>query len=769
MGKNHLGGANFWTGALATVAAISLWGGVPAIGAVPSTMMNQSGSDTLSSDFREVETLPNLPETTLNEKIREFSAASPLSAQDENGRTLTQKFTSGLATPDQTVKLTATAEIDSVVALVAAKWPASGPQPLAVLGRTLKGGAWTEWETVGEEFETSADGQTKATEAWIVVNAAKVEIALVMSDPTANIQPQLEVIDPGTRVDDNKFALPETGSTLAGPVPGQAGGKDGGTPNNDPSTDDSGQQVQPQPPANAWTNVPATDGPVELLTRDAWGADPSWRTWTPRAGKVQAAVVHHTASQNDYSAEAVPGILRAIYRYHALSLKWGDIGYNVLVDNYGRAWQGRDGDFWSYNTIGAHALGVNQSTFGISVLGNYTDFRPSDAAVATVAKVITYKLPVGMDPFNMSTPVTKSNGTVIHVPVVSGHRDVGATACPGQAFYDYLPTVRKLVADYIAVPWYTVKEPNYVTAEREQTAGGIPLQLAGANRIDTSIEIAKHAFPSGTNTVYLARSDNTADALAGGALTDGPIVLVNSGQDTVYKVKSYIASTGAKRLVALGGYGAVNESTLRAVAGSASTSRLAGGNRAETAAQIAVQVTQTNPGMSAVYLAEQSKGVDALAAGSLIDGPVLLVPSSGKLPAAVSSAIRKIAPSTVIALGGTGAVSDEILNQAAAGRSSSRIAGADRYGTARAISQYRYPEGAARVYLASGSNPVDAVAGGVLTDGPILLLPNSAGATLDGNAGGEINRLGAKFVTSLGGDAAVAMTQVHQAVVYSLM
>lgn len=765
-----------WRGAFlgaAAVFSLAIAGGGAAFAGVPGTMVDRPGSDTLSYSFKTVKTLPGLSTSELSAKVNEFNAAEARIAYRPDGSVATQTFAAGYANLADAAKLSATAELRSPVTLVAAKWPADGPQPVAVLGRTLKGGTWSKWENIGDEVEEAKDGIQAATDAWVVTNAAKAEIVLVMGESQPNIRPQLQIIDPGTRVTDNKFALPARGATRAKTapdpvVPGQAEGKDGEEPKpNLDGTDDSGTPVQTQPETSLWAQVPEIKGPVELLSREDWGANPDWMKWKVKPGNIQAAVIHHTAGQNDYPAEAVPGILRAIYRYHAVSLGWGDIGYNVLVDNFGRAWQGRAGDFWSYSSIGGHSLGVNQSTFGISVLGNYSDFRPSEAAVATVAKVIAFKLPKSLNPLELSTPVTKSNGKAISVPVVSGHRDVSKTACPGQAFYDYLPTVRKMVAEYMASPNPSMKVPDGAAAQHEQMRQGIPLQLAGSDRIGTAIAIATHAFPQGSDTVYVARADNTADALAGGALTDGPIVLVNDSSTTISQVANYIAQAGAKRVVALGGSGAVADSTLAAVAGSAETSRLAGADRVATSAEIAKTVVANHPEMNTVYLAEQGKGIDALAAGSLIDGPVVLVPTQGIIPAAVQTAIKSINPQRVVALGGVGAVSDGMLVQAGEGRAMDRIAGVDRYATSRAISRYRYPDGSKQIYLASGKNPVDAVAGGVLAKGPILLVPDATGAALDSEIGVEIKRLGAKYITALGGTGAVSLSLIHQALIYT--
>lgn len=740
--------------------------------AAPTSGGDTAPSETYSTNFSAVSSLPGLSRSELGDHVAQFQA----SLRGEvphlgRGGLVTQSRHVESNPSTGTKQQISRVDLKSAVSLVAVQWPADGPQPLALLGRYLQGGAWSTWQTIGDDFESSRDGSIAASEPWIVSNAAKAEVAVVLPKSAVGFQPKVEVIDPGTRQADQNYALNDQGHTHAFVsaktptlvTPGQASGPDGGDPNaTKDNQDDAGNKViPPSNVENEWTKVPATGQPSTLYTRADWGANESWRSWRAYRGEVTGAVVHHTATANDYSPEAVPSILRSIYRYHAISLKWGDIGYNVLVDNFGRAWQGRAGDFWHYNTVGAHASGVNSWTFGISVLGNYTDFRPSDAAVDTVSRVIAYKLkPTGLDPLELQTTIHKGKGTIT-APVISGHRDVGATACPGNAFYAFLPTLRQMVAEYISQPSDPIKVPDYAQLQQNQINAGVPLALAGADRVGTSIEIARHAFPQGSRTVYLANAVNTADALAGGSLTDGPIVLVSAKRDAQAAVANYVREAKATKVVALGGPGAVSNAALNAAAGGVATERIGGRDRVETSALIARHAAGTRPA-SAVFLAEMSQGIDALAAGSLTAGPVILVPTNGKLPSVVTQTIAAINPAKVVALGGPGAVSNRILSQASAGRASERIFGADRYETAREISKYQFPQGSAQVYLASGKNPVDAVAGGVLTDGPILLLPNARGKSLNGSIAAEIVRLQAHTATALGGPGAVAQEQINQ-------
>lgn len=58
-------------------------------------------------------------------------------------------------------------------------------------------------------------------------------------------------------------------------------------------------------------------------------------------------------------------MIRGVYRYHAVSRGWGDIGYNYIVGQNGRIYEGRAGGDY---VAGAHALYNNKNSIGISVL-----------------------------------------------------------------------------------------------------------------------------------------------------------------------------------------------------------------------------------------------------------------------------------------------------------------------------------------------------------------------------------------------------------------
>jgi hypothetical protein len=214
--------------------------------------------------------------------------------------------------------------------------------------------------------------------------------------------------------------------------------------------------VLPSDEAAASTSVPAlprtavTDSapPPELHSRKEWGADPSWRNGQPvYMHRLRQIHVHHTATGNDYSRADVPGILRGIYRYHTQSLGWFDIGYNFLVDRFGRTWVGRSG---GANRLvrGAHTLGFNDRSVGVAVIGNLEVRRAWPEAVSQVVRLAAWKLDmydrdaVGKVRVTSTGSDKYPEGTRVRLPVIDGHRDTNDTACPGR-IYRTLPNIRE--------------------------------------------------------------------------------------------------------------------------------------------------------------------------------------------------------------------------------------------------------------------------------------------------------------------------------------
>ena len=87
--------------------------------------------------------------------------------------------------------------------------------------------------------------------------------------------------------------------------------------------------------------------------------------------------------------------------------------------------------------------------------------------------------------------------------------------------------------------------------------------------------------------------------------------------------------------------------------------RIAGATRIDTAVQVAQY--QFPRGADDVYLTRSDVFADAVAAGSLTDGPILLAPACGPLPATLTNEINRLDPDRIIALGGPNAICSELV------------------------------------------------------------------------------------------------------------
>jgi hypothetical protein len=202
----------------------------------------------------------------------------------------------------------------------------------------------------------------------------------------------------------------------------------------------------------------AQDPRPAMVTRAQWGASACPPRSNPEYGSVQAAYVHHTVSLNDYGPEEAPGIVLAICRYHRNSNGWNDIGYNALVDKYGVLYEGRAGGM-DKAVIGAQAEGYNAQTTGIASIGNNSEEAASPEEIAALARFIRWKLTVHGAPLIGTTTLVSTGGASnrfpagrqVQVPRVLGHRDTGATECPGNILYEQLDDLRTQVASGVPI------------------------------------------------------------------------------------------------------------------------------------------------------------------------------------------------------------------------------------------------------------------------------------------------------------------------------
>jgi N-acetylmuramoyl-L-alanine amidase len=194
----------------------------------------------------------------------------------------------------------------------------------------------------------------------------------------------------------------------------------------------------------------AAEPQPEIVPREDWGGDRCPPRTAPDLGEVKAAFIHHTVTANDYSPEEAPQVVLGVCRFHRNSNGWNDIGYNFLVDKYGTVYEGRAGGI-DQAIVGAQAQGYNAQSTGIANLGTFTSAEQSSEALDAIAGLIRWKLPLHGTATSGSVVLTSTGGSSnkypagsqVRVPKVAGHRDTGATECPGDALYDQLPELRR--------------------------------------------------------------------------------------------------------------------------------------------------------------------------------------------------------------------------------------------------------------------------------------------------------------------------------------
>lgn len=274
-------------------------------------------------------------------------------------------------------------------------------------------------------------------------------------------------------------------------------------------------------------------------------------------------------------------------------------------------------------------------------------------------------------------------------------------------------------------------------------------RLSGATGVETSIAVAKHVYPAGWDTVYVASNRTPVDALPAATIGNGPVVLTDGKALNLGGVKP-------GKVVLLGGPGAVPatiEAQAKDLVGEGNVTRLWGADRNQTAAAIARYWAKTNGAPGTVYVTKNAGAgsPDAVAGSVLRDGPIATFTSDASAVEA-AAVVKELQPAKVVALGGTGPVSDANLNTVAGGLPTERLAGANRYETAFVIAQRVKAQNpnAKNVYLASGTALKDAMVAGAANDGVILLTPPNAAGVND-----KATALGTQQIHVIGGTSVV--------------
>lgn len=152
-----------------------------------------------------------------------------------------------------------------------------------------------------------------------------------------------------------------------------------------------------------------------FVSKEQWGAnDPICVAGTVHPNSRTEFFVHHSTGTNLGDEDSYQWV-RNIQNQHLYVNGWCDIGYNFLVDEEGRVFEGR-----GWNAVGAHCPGHNTSAVGVCYLGDGAERLAPKALVAIR---------------ELADEADRQSGKSLKR---LGHRDGIATACPGDNLHKWV-------------------------------------------------------------------------------------------------------------------------------------------------------------------------------------------------------------------------------------------------------------------------------------------------------------------------------------------
>ncbi len=235
---------------------------------------------------------------------------------------------------------------------------------------------------------------------------------------------------------------------------------------NDATQGPSDKLIAAQLPAEAATKVCPAERPT-IISRTQWGSPDGQNSpyFVPQTTNLTHIVIHHTATPSSLAEWNVlrpyakitdwSAVVRAIWNHHAIFNRWGDIGYNYLVDPDGNIYEGRAGSQGGQvDIVGAHD-GINRGSMGVAFMGCYgqgctslglQNAQPPQVMMNKGVELMGWKVGQrGIDPKGQGPYGGKTQPTIV------GARDVYPTLSPGSNIYNtWLPWLRDAVTDRVS-------------------------------------------------------------------------------------------------------------------------------------------------------------------------------------------------------------------------------------------------------------------------------------------------------------------------------
>lgn len=369
--------------------------------------------------------------------------------------------------------------------------------------------------------------------------------------------------------------------------------------------------------------------------------------------------------------------------------------------------------------------------------------------------------------YTSATPYGMKSGSSMAAPTVSGVCALMLSVNPHLSASEVRDILYATAVDAGAPGWDMYYGAGKIDASAavmsalgvspEQPKTLTSTELSGADRVATSVAIAREEYPSGPAGVIIVRSDNFPDALAASSLAGAlgyPIIMSDSASLSP-AVSNYMKSTPSiRQAVLIGDRNSLSVRVQSSVSGLVSSCvRIGGADRFDTADRIRATLSQLGATSSTAIVARSDNYPDALSISPYCaasrSGLFLIAPNAAPSSSMVAELSRY---DRVVIVGSVHSVSSKV-ESALRGTSTEvvRLAGGvnngysdDRYGTSAAIARWivsgdsgHYAFSYDNAAFATGSKFPDALAGGPLCAvkrSVLLLVDPSAYSAVDAAA-----------------------------------
>ena len=279
-------------------------------------------------------------------------------------------------------------------------------------------------------------------------------------------------------------------------------------------------------------------------------------------------------------------------------------------------------------------------------------------------------------------------------------------------------------------------------------------RVSGDDRYAVALQISKRTFPSTAPVVYLATGQNYPDALSAGpaAVKQGGPLLLTPTDQLPAAVAAEIGRLKPATIVVVGGPASVSAAVYSQLSTLAKkVVRLQGDDRYAASRAVAEYAFGTS---AAAYVATGANFPDALSTGSAAGSrgvPITLVNGSAAgIDTPTQRLFASLKTTQITISGGPNSVSPGVESALKGIATVNRLSGADRFQASQSINRSAFSS-SGTVYLATGYNYPDALAGGVLAakgKAPLYIVP---GDCVPRGVISDIGALKATKVVLLGG------------------